>query len=69
MKDQVGTLASYGIEAAYINSSLTETEIRERMMEAENGELKLLYVAPERLEAPTFQRLLQRTTISLIAVD
>jgi ATP-dependent DNA helicase RecQ len=69
MKDQVDALASYGIDAAYINSSLTENEIRERMMEAENGELKLLYVAPERLEAPTFQRLLQRTTISLIAVD
>ena len=69
MKDQVDALASYGIDAAYINSSLTETEIRERMLEAESGELTLLYVAPERLEAPSFQRLLQRTSISLIAVD
>ncbi|MFK3959713.1 DNA helicase RecQ [Guptibacillus hwajinpoensis] len=69
MKDQVDALAGYGIEAAYINSSLTETEIRDRMAEAESGEIKLLYVAPERLEAPTFQRLLKRTKISLIAVD
>ena len=69
MKDQVDALESYGIDAAYINSSLTETEIRDRMQEAEKGEVKLLYIAPERLEAPTFQRLLQNTTISLIAID
>ncbi|MDQ0483584.1 DNA helicase RecQ [Guptibacillus hwajinpoensis] len=69
MKDQVDALQSYGIDAAYINSSLTDTEIQEQMQGARNGEVKLLYIAPERLEAPTFQRLLQQTPISLIAVD
>ncbi|WP_347551000.1 DNA helicase RecQ [Pseudalkalibacillus hwajinpoensis] len=69
MKDQVDALASYGIDAAYINSSLTDTEIRTHMQAAENGEVKLLYIAPERLEAPSFQALLKRTPISLIAVD
>lgn len=69
MKDQVDALSGYGIDAAYINSSLTETEIRSTMQEAEYGEIKLLYIAPERLEAPSFQRMLQRTSVSLVAVD
>lgn len=69
MKDQVDALSGYGIDAAYINSSLTETEIRSTMQEAEYGEIKLLYIAPERLEAPSFQQMLQRTSVSLIAVD
>ncbi|WP_270181486.1 DNA helicase RecQ [Alkalihalobacillus sp. CinArs1] len=69
MKDQVDALSGYGIDAAYINSSLTETEIRATMQEAEYGEIKLLYIAPERLEAPSFKQMLNRTSVSLIAVD
>lgn len=54
MKDQVDTLNAAGIPATYINSSLTHTEVQQRLEEVALGEYKLLYVAPERLESPQF---------------
>lgn len=69
MKDQVDTLNSVGIEAAYINSSLSINEVNERIDKAARGEFKLLYVAPERLESEIFCNMLDRLTISLLAVD
>src|SRR5699024_2531990 len=48
MKDQVDSLNEMGIKAAYINSSLTYPEIKERLYEAASGRIKLLYIAPER---------------------
>ena len=69
MKDQVDRLQSLGIAATYINSSLDPTEIRERQMAVARGEVKLLYVAPERLMAGGFIRRLARLQVSLVAID
>ncbi|MBU3146225.1 DNA helicase RecQ [Clostridium sp. CF012] len=69
MKDQVDTLNSVGIAATYINSSLSINEVNERIDKTSRGEFKLLYVAPERLESEFFCSMLNRLTISLLAVD
>jgi ATP-dependent DNA helicase RecQ len=69
MKDQVDTLQQLGIAATYINSSLTQNEINERMMLARQGEYKLLYISPERLESGMFLKDLGGIEIPLIAVD
>lgn len=69
MKDQVDTLQQLGIEAAFINSSLSAGELRRIMFEAAGGNYKLLYVAPERLESESFIELLKNIKISMIAVD
>ncbi|MGH4051528.1 MAG: DNA helicase RecQ [Clostridium sp.] len=69
MKDQVDTLNSIGIAATYINSSLSINEVNDRIDKVASGEFKLLYVAPERLESDFFCNMLNRLTISLLAVD
>lgn len=69
MKDQVDALRRVGVSAAYLNSSLGAAEYREVMRSAMQGEYKLLYVAPERLDAPMFQSLSEQLTIPLIAID
>ncbi|WP_373281388.1 DNA helicase RecQ [Paenibacillus macerans] len=69
MKDQVDALTAMGISAAYINSTLTGKEVNERIRAARRGELKLLYVAPERLELEWFREEMSGLTISCVAVD
>jgi ATP-dependent DNA helicase RecQ len=69
MKDQVDALNDMGIPAAYINSTLSAPEINQRLKQASKGEIKLLYVAPERLESDHFRELLRYVPISLLAVD
>lgn len=69
MKDQVDALNEMGIPAAFINSSLTMPEINDRLRLAVDGKIKLLYVAPERLESYDFQQLLRHVPIELLAVD
>lgn len=69
MKDQVTALAQAGIPAAYINSSLDAEEYREVYRRVRGGSCKLLYVAPERLQAEGFRRLLGELPVSLVAVD
>jgi ATP-dependent DNA helicase RecQ len=69
MKDQVDTLTGLGIPAAFINSTLSLEEVRERFYKAQKGEYKLLYIAPERLESEYFYELLNSLKISFIAVD
>ena len=69
MKDQVDVLVSMGIPATQINSSLSYSEVRERMQQAARGEYKLIYIAPERLESDSFQALIQDVPISFVAVD
>ncbi len=69
MKDQVDTLNSVGIAATHINSSLSINEVNERIDKTSRGEFKLLYVAPERLESDFFCDMLNKLTISLLAVD
>ena len=69
MKDQVDGLISNGIPAAYINSSLTYAEISRIMRTVEQGGVKILYLAPERLMVPGFLEFLKDLPISLFAVD
>ncbi len=69
MKDQVDALRANGIPAAFMNSSLTPLENREAEEAAKRGELKLLYLAPERLAMPRVLDFLQHLSISLFAVD
>lgn len=69
MKDQVNALSRFGIPSACINSSLSMDEINFTMLMAEQGEYKVIYVAPERLETNEFSAMCKRIKISMIAVD
>lgn len=69
MKDQVDRLVNRRVAAAFLNSSLSSSDVARRLSSALSGELKLLYVAPERFEAPDLLRTLGRCAISLLAVD
>ena len=69
MKDQVDALSRIGIDAAFINSSLTPQEVSERLRRAALGEYRLLYVAPERLESEAFRSVLRTIKPAAIAVD
>ncbi len=69
MKDQVDSLKANGISAAFINSALSTGEISQVQAGAANGQIKILYVAPERLALPGFRRFLNTLDLSLIAVD
>lgn len=69
MKDQVDALNDMGIPATYVNSSLNYQEVSHRFGLAARGEVKLLYVAPERLESPDFLEMVRHTRIDLLAVD
>ena len=69
MKDQVNALNQSGIAAAFINSSLSERQIRLALYNAANGAYKLIYVAPERLLSPDFMEFAQYADISMLTVD
>lgn len=69
MKDQVDSLQAAGIPAASINSSLDVYEVREILHEVQMGIIKLLYIAPERLDSEMFLDGLQGVKVPLIAVD
>ncbi|MDO8673949.1 MAG: DNA helicase RecQ [Dehalococcoidia bacterium] len=69
MKDQVDGLLELGVPATFINSSLEAAEINRRQLAVLRGEVKLLYVAPERLMSPTFLPLLSRVKLSYFAID
>ena len=69
MQDQVGSLRLNGVRAAYLNSSLSIDEVREVENALHNGELDLLYIAPERLMMPRTLDLLESLPVSLFAID
>jgi ATP-dependent DNA helicase RecQ len=69
MKDQVDALQALGVAATYINSSLDREEIARRQWQVARGQIKLLYVAPERLTTPGFLQLLAQARPALFAVD
>ena len=69
MKDQVTALKLRGITAAFLNSSMDEAAYRETAYQAATGAYKILYVAPERLQAPGFQEMCRHMDIPLVAVD
>ncbi|RQW84139.1 MAG: DNA helicase RecQ [Methylococcus sp.] len=69
MQDQVEALQQLGIRAAFLNSSLSLEQQRNVEQAFTNGQLDVLYVAPERLNTERFLSLLGRTVISLFAID
>lgn len=69
MQDQVDALLQLGVKAAFLNSSLDSQRAFEIERQTVNGQLDLLYVAPERLLTPRFLQLLERTPIALFAID
>ncbi len=69
MQDQVDALRELGVRAAYLNSSQEWREAREVERQMLDGELDLLYVAPERLLTDRCMDLLQRSRIALFAID
>ncbi len=69
MKDQVDALVQKGVEAAFLNSSISLAEQRAVQSDLVAGHIKILYVSPERLMTPFFQNLLTRFEISLFAID
>ena len=69
MKDQVDALNANGIAARFINSSLPASEIEQVQAQVRRGQVKILYVAPERLVLPGFRRFLDSVDLSLIAID
>ncbi|GHV35925.1 ATP-dependent DNA helicase RecQ [Synergistales bacterium] len=69
MRDQVQALVANGIPAAFINSSLTDAQREIVINRARKGQYKIIYVAPERLLAPSILQLAQSLSVSLIAVD
>ena len=69
MSDQVKALNQAGVHAAYINSSLTEKQIRMALSYASQGRYKIIYVAPERLNTPRFLDFACSADISMLTVD
>jgi len=69
MKDQVDSLIRQGITAAFINSSIDSQAINAIFQRMEKGEIKLLYVAPERLTSQYFLYNISQLSLSMFAID
>lgn len=69
MKDQVDALNQHGIRAEYLNSSQSQEEMRRVQNSVVTGDVKILYVSPERLALIGFQQLMSRVKVRLVAID
>jgi ATP-dependent DNA helicase RecQ len=69
MQDQVSSLKKMGVKAEYINSSQSYGQVNRVYQKVVDGQVDLLYIAPERLLAETFQGFLQKVTPCLFAID
>jgi ATP-dependent DNA helicase RecQ len=69
MKDQVDALKLLGINGVYLNSTLSREEFADVYREIKKGKIKLIYIAPERLQNNKFVEFMKSIKISLIAVD
>ena len=69
MQDQVKSLNEAGINAAYINSALSESQMYKALDYAANGKYKIVYVAPERLETMSFMTFAKKADISMVTID
>ena len=69
MQDQVHSLQGRGVAAELINSSLSSAAIDERLRRAVSGELKLLYLAPERFDSSGFRNALEGMKVAMVAID
>ena len=69
MQDQVKALNEAGVNAAFINSSLSEKELNDTFKNAYKGHYKIIYVAPERLMSEGFISFAKSVEISMVTVD
>ncbi len=69
MKDQVDALTARGIPATFVNSTLSAGEVAERMGRVARGDVKMLYVAPERFDFGSAAERLKTVGVSLLAID
>ncbi|MBI2793071.1 MAG: RecQ family ATP-dependent DNA helicase [Ignavibacteria bacterium] len=69
MADQVDRLRNRNVQAFALNASMSQAEVSSVIEQAQQGRVKLLYIAPERLESKQFRRSLSTITLSLLAVD
>lgn len=69
MKDQVDSLNEIGIPSTFINSSIDNKELNERIEDVRDGKYKIIYVAPERLSTSMFLKLIRSLDLSLVAID
>ena len=69
MKDQVEQLRAYGVPSLFLNSSLSPQEYQQNMEYVRNGEVKLLYVAPETLLTPRILALLNSLQVDCLTID
>src|SRR6478672_7132973 len=69
MKDQVDALEARGLPATFVNSTLTRSQVSDRLNRAMRGDIKLLYVAPERFDFGTTAERLRDAGVSLLAID
>ena len=69
MKDQVDALTARGIPATFVNSTLSSGEVSQRMSRVARGEVKMLYLAPERFDFGSAAERLKDVGVSLLAID
>ena len=69
MKDQVDSLKLIGIDASYLNSTLTSDEYNKILFKIKKGQTKLLYISPERLENKAFLNFIKTIKIAMVVVD
>jgi ATP-dependent DNA helicase RecQ len=69
MKDQVDALLKKGVKVAFLNSSITKSEQKLIEKDLANGNIKILYVSPERMMNTYFQNILAKIEISMFAID
>ena len=69
MKDQVDALTARGIPATFVNSTLSSAEVAERMARVARGDVKMLYLAPERFDFGSAAERLRNVGVSLLAID
>ena len=69
MKDQVGALTQAGVAAAFLNSTLSQQQYEATLSNAEQGQYKIIYVAPERLANQHFEDFLSHVKLAAVIVD
>lgn len=69
MKDQVDALKAAGVQAAFLNSSLSDDEQRDVVGRMKRGEIKIVYIAPERLMSGSFLLFIKSLNVSFFAID
>ncbi|MCL4140040.1 UNVERIFIED_CONTAM: hypothetical protein GTU68_051038 [Idotea baltica] len=69
MKDQVDGLRRAGVRASEVNSAVSPKDRRKRLAAAQNGELDLLFITPERFRSPSFLNVLPNLNVTRLAVD